>query len=188
MRVLAQKKIMMILYATFPCRFKEVCFVLQRRLVLSFDWMIATMLMSDVPSSTYNGLLYVDSDPNCFRMILSILRGMITVESEVSRISTIELSLLKATARYLLCDNIVKEIETFQAELQRLAFEKDELEFQLTQIKSGPEFEIIRILKTSPISKLECDCHRTRRSGNICNNIFIILTFTFTFIFIFKLF
>jgi hypothetical protein len=45
-------------------------------------------------------------------MILSILRGMITVESEVSRISAIELSLLKATARYLLCDNIVKEIET----------------------------------------------------------------------------
>ena len=84
-------------------------FVLQRRLVLSFD---STMLMSDVPSSTYNGLLYVDSDPNCFRMILSILRGMITVESEVSRISAIELSLLKATARYLLCDNIVKEIET----------------------------------------------------------------------------
>jgi hypothetical protein len=69
--------------------------------------MIATMLMSDVPSSTYNGLLYVDSDLNCFRMILSILRGMITIESEVSRISAIELSLLKAT---------VKEIETFQAE------------------------------------------------------------------------
>ena len=92
-------------------------FVLQRRLVLSFD---STMLMSDVPSSTYNGLIYVDSNPNCFRMILSILRGMITVESEVSRFSAIELSLLKATARYLLCDNIVKEIETFQAHLKRM--------------------------------------------------------------------
>jgi hypothetical protein len=27
-------------------------FVLQRSMVLSFDWLIATMLMSDVPSST----------------------------------------------------------------------------------------------------------------------------------------
>ena len=59
--------------------------------------------------------------------------------------------------------------------MQRRAFEKDELEFQLTQIKSGPEFEIIRILKTSPISKLECDCYRTHRSGNICNSRILII-------------
>jgi hypothetical protein len=59
---------------------------------------------------------------------------------------------------------------TFQAESQRLAFEKNKLEFQLTQIKSGPEFEIIRILKASPISKLGC-C----RSGNICNSRILII-------------
>jgi hypothetical protein len=52
---------------------------------------------------------------------------MITVESEVSRISTIEF--------------IVKEIEAFQAELQRLAFEKDELEFQLPKSRVGLNFK-----------------------------------------------
>lgn len=40
-------------------------FVLQRSMVLSFDWMISVMVMSDDPSSTHNGLLYVDSDPVC---------------------------------------------------------------------------------------------------------------------------
>lgn len=59
--------------------------------------------------------------------------------------------------------------------MQRLEFEKDELELELKKIKRGPEFEIFKILKTSRISKLECDCYRTHRSGNFCNSRILII-------------
>jgi hypothetical protein len=142
--------------------------VLKRQAILSFDWMVARMLTSSVPSSKHNDMIYIDVDFTSFRIILSILQGMTDLTLEASRISTIELTLLKNTAVYLLCDNIVQEIETFETEFQTLLADRDNLASQLAEIKNSDDLKIIEAIKVLPISFMECNGFRTCRSYNKC--------------------
>jgi hypothetical protein len=87
---------------------------------------------------------------------------------EVSRISTTELTLLKSTAAYLLCDNIVQEIEIFETEIQKLLVDRHKLASQLAEIKNSDELKIIEAIKVLPISFMECNAYRTGRSYNKC--------------------
>jgi hypothetical protein len=143
-------------------------FVLKSLAILSFDWMVARMLISSVPSSKYNDMIYIDVDPTCFRILLSILQGITDLTLEASRISTTELTLLKSTAAYLLCDNIVHEIETFETEFQTLLADRDNLGSQLAEIKNSDDLKIIEAIKVLPISFMECNGFRTCRSYNTC--------------------
>jgi hypothetical protein len=47
-------------------------FVLKRKSIVSFDWMVARMLASSIPSSYHNDMIYIDVDSASFRIILSI--------------------------------------------------------------------------------------------------------------------
>ena len=143
-------------------------FVLKRKAILSFDWMVARMLTSSIPSSKHHDMIYIDVDPTSFRMILSILQGLTDLQLEISRISTMELVLLKATAAYLLCDSIVQDIETFETEIQKLAADRDKLATQLAESKKSDDFHIIEAIKLLPIRVIECNGYRTCRSFNRC--------------------
>jgi hypothetical protein len=141
-------------------------FVLKRQVIESLDWMVARMVTSFVPSSKHNNMIYIDVDSTCFRIILSVLRGMTDLSMEASRISTTELALLKSTAAYLLCDNIVQNIETLETEFQTLLADRDKLASQLAEIKNSDELKIIEAIKVLPISFMECNAYRTGRSYN----------------------
>lgn len=52
-------------------------FILRKDVLLAHDWMPAVMLTSDVPAQNMNGQLYIDVDPASFRMILSMLQGVV---------------------------------------------------------------------------------------------------------------
>jgi hypothetical protein len=143
-------------------------FVLKRKTIVSFDWMVARMITSSIPSSKHNDMVYIDVDSTSFRMILSILQGLTDLKVEVSRISTMELTVLKATAAYLLCDNIVQELEVFETEIQKLAADRDKLASQLAESKKSDDFHIIEAIKELPISLIECKGFRSCRSYNTC--------------------
>ena len=144
-----------------------IVFVLKRQAIVSFNWMVARML-SSVPSSKHNDMIYIDVDPTWFRIILSILQGITDLTLEVSRISTTELTPLKSTAAYLLYDNIVREIETFETEIQIFLADRDNLASQLAEIKNSDELKIIEAIKVLPISIMKCNAYRTGRSYNMC--------------------
>ena len=56
------------------------------------------MLTPWIPSSKHHDMIYIDVDPTNFRMNLLILQGLTDLQLEISRISAMELILLKATA------------------------------------------------------------------------------------------
>ncbi|KAI8898485.1 hypothetical protein BC833DRAFT_657802 [Globomyces pollinis-pini] len=150
-------------------------FVLNRKTVVSMDWMVSTMLSSTIPSKIHLGSVYIDCDPTSFRLILSILRGITDMKSELPRLSSIDLCLLKSTANCLLCDKIVKQIENCESELEGSLNENKDLEAQLVAIKQGPEFQLMEQLKSLTISKVSCNCYMSHRKYNKCGNFFVIV-------------
>ena len=145
-------------------------FVLKRKTIESFDWMVARMLTSAIPSSKHDDMIYIDVDSASFRVILSILQGLTDLQLEVSRISTMELVVLKTAAEYLLCDNIVQEIEAFETEIKKLAADRDKLAWQLAESKKSDDFHIIEAFKKLPIRLMECNGYKTRRTKNLCSS------------------
>jgi hypothetical protein len=113
-------------------------------------------------------MIYIDVDSTSFQMILSILQGLTDLQLEVSRISTLELTVLKGTAARLLCDNIVQEIEVFETEIQKLVADTDKLASQLGEIKKSDELKMIEAIMVLPISFMECNAFGTGRSCNKC--------------------
>ena len=81
-----------------------------------------------------------------------------------------ELTVLKATAAYLLCDNIVQEIEVFETEIQKLMADRDKLVSQLAERKKSADFRIIEAIKELPIRLMECNGYKTHRTRNICGS------------------
>ena len=143
-------------------------FVLKRKTIESFDWMVARMLASSIPSSKHNDMIYIDVDSASFRIILSILQGLTDLKLEVSKISAMELIVLKAAAEYLLCDNIVQEIGAFETEIQKLAADRDKLASLLAESKKSDDFHIIEAIKKLSIRLIMCNGYRTYRSYNTC--------------------
>ena len=88
-------------------------FILNKSDIIKHDWMLAKIFSSQVPFKKVNDQYYIDVDPSSFRILLSILRGLTTLENELTRISTNEINLLFSTAQYLMLEKIEKELGTF---------------------------------------------------------------------------
>ncbi|KAJ3412593.1 hypothetical protein HDV05_000461, partial [Chytridiales sp. JEL 0842] len=89
-------------------------FVLTLDFVLSVDWIVAKIVTSDVPFTSVNGQVYLDVDPLCFRIIVSVLQGITDLHTVVSKSSDPELTLLTSTAEYLLCLDIANQLGSIQ--------------------------------------------------------------------------
>lgn len=131
-------------------------FVLKKQFVLSRNWMIAKILTSDIPFAHYNEQIYLDIDPVSFRIILSILQGITSLKMVTPKISFMELSLLISTARYLLCFDILEELEHIQStnanEINILQKEKQDLTKQLDDLQT-----MISVIETTPIQVMHCN-------------------------------
>ena len=104
------------------------------------DWVLSKILTSHVPwSRTADGQFYVDVDPDSFLLILSIRSGLLDLEQEASKLSGAELVLLKATARYLMLDNIVRQVDCIATGHAKVV---SELEFRRIMC---PEIQSVRI-------------------------------------------
>jgi len=92
-------------------------FRLRKETVLNTDWILSKKLTSDVPwTKTGDGQWYVDVDPTSFRIILSILSGVVDLTGgNGDKISDVNLLLLQATARYLMLDGVVQIVETVKS-------------------------------------------------------------------------
>jgi hypothetical protein len=88
-------------------------FSLTKELILDHDWMVAKILTSGVPFDTVDGRPYIDVDPVSFRMIVCILQGGMKMDGDLVGLSSPELALLRATARYLNCGSIEEAIDGY---------------------------------------------------------------------------
>jgi hypothetical protein len=72
-------------------------------------------MTSEIPFASYesaDGVYYtLDVDPVSFRIIISVVTGKTLLDLELSRISKLELVLLRDTAQYLLCDDIASQVD-----------------------------------------------------------------------------
>jgi hypothetical protein len=152
--------------------------------------MPAKMITSEVPFQMVNGVIYLDVDPSSFRVILSIVSGVAELEDVVSRLSRMDIALLITTARYLLCLDIVENLEDFQKSQEstetklhealceldsvkkegvtELAKLKDDYEYQLTKIKEGGEFELANAIMSQNVYQLKCTAYLRNRPFNQC--------------------
>jgi hypothetical protein len=123
---------------------------------------------SDIPTQMISGAFYLDVDPISFRKILSILSGVASAELLTSRISSLEVSLLISTARYLLCLDIAEMLEGMQMRERALEVERDEAIDELAKMKDSDELHLTKTILTQTVHVLHCPGYLTRRSGNRC--------------------
>ncbi|KAI8830533.1 hypothetical protein BJ741DRAFT_652263 [Chytriomyces cf. hyalinus JEL632] len=137
-------------------------FVLKRDEVLSHKWMIATLVSTPNQGTLHNGILYVNVDPASFRVVFSVLQGLTTLDKSLLKMSVMELELLKASATYLLCDNIVAYIAQMQSDMAESACAAECMEV----IKSGDY----------AVFMMECNGYKTFRTYNVCGRKTLIIS------------
>ena len=156
-------------------------FILKKDFVLSHDWMVAKIVTSEIPSTRIHGQIFLDVDPVSFRMIVSILQGITSLKARASKISTSDLALLISTAEYLLCFDIAKELGTIQSdhekEINRKEAENRRIEREnRTLTQALGKFETMEsVFKEKSMKLLECRGYKTRRSGNICGSVSLLI-------------
>jgi hypothetical protein len=151
-----------------PFSIQGSLFVLRRDFILSHDWLLATMLQSDIPTPSVNGQLFLDVDVISFRVILSILKGTIRIDS--IQVSDLEMTLLIATADYLLCEKISEALHESQFGYQKTLAMKNQ---EISQLKERAD--TLNALKKYPISLIKCNGYKTHRSFNTCGTTLMLL-------------
>ena len=151
-------------------------FILPKKTILSHDWILSKILTSEIPwkGSSDDGQYYIDVDPTSFRLILSILNGTVSLSLDANKLSTVDLALVKATARYLMLDSIVHDIEGIKDGFERLLDEKEtriyNLENELAKYDG-----IEDAIKNVNVQVKNCRSYRTFRSQNECGCLSIII-------------
>jgi hypothetical protein len=79
----------------------------KRDMLLRYDWIVARMLASAAEGTDQ---LYLDADPLNFRIILSLLQGIMVMDLDLEGLSSAELTLLKDCAKYLSCESIASQL------------------------------------------------------------------------------
>jgi hypothetical protein len=170
-------------------------FVVKKETILSHDWILSKLITSDIPwQKTSDGQCYIDVDPGCFRLILSILNGIVDIRRDLTKLFGQEMPLLKATARYLLLDTIEKEIESFETGVEEKLRRNEELEKKILalsektktfeeKLRRNEELEekmlalserttflevIEELLQDLKLEFAECNAYRTHRPFNQC--------------------
>jgi hypothetical protein len=81
-------------------------FFLPRDMLLKSDWKLAQLVTAGYPSDSTDGFLYLNADPLCFRLVVSLLLGVTNMEVDVKHLPISELFRLSKTAHYLCCFDI----------------------------------------------------------------------------------
>lgn len=138
-------------------------FVLGRRFMESQPWILAKMFTSGIPFKTVGDMTYLDADPTAFRFVVAILRGFTTVEDSLARISTIDAELIRTTASYLMCSDLVDDIDYVGASFQRQLRAKDEQIRRLEAVRvmaQARDDQMLHSLGQIDIQQASCRCRR----------------------------
>jgi hypothetical protein len=87
--------------------------------LLKYDWLVARMLTSEIPvTRTSTGVLYLNADPDSFRVITAVVSGVSTFnDDELAVLYNSKgtcWQLLILTAKYLGSTEIVERMESFE--------------------------------------------------------------------------
>lgn len=91
-------------------------FVVKKSIIESQDWILSKILSSEIPweKSSDNGQYFLDVDPASFRIVLGILKGTFNISQDARTLSRPDLALLKSATRYLMLDEVHKELQGFE--------------------------------------------------------------------------
>jgi len=150
------------------------------------DWLVRTMLETDLPTDRVADALYLNCDAESFRLIYMLLCGTASMPQALERLSDLSLSIVRATAEYLLCFEVVRAIDDMVAKkmdhqviiLDEAKQRESELRRELKQkceemdvLKAKASFqEVMEKLFSSRVrvKAYYCNTRRTHRPRNIC--------------------
>mmetsp|Transcript_30326 Transcript_30326/g.44602 ORF Transcript_30326/g.44602 Transcript_30326/m.44602 type:complete len:240 (+) Transcript_30326:23-742(+) len=103
-------------------------FIVERTTITSHDWILSKIITSKIPwkKTSDDGQIFLDVDPNSFRLILAIISETIDLSQDLGCLSRSDLVLLKATARYLMLDKVNEQIEDIETGILEEIRTKDE--------------------------------------------------------------
>lgn len=161
-------------------------FVLPVGDVTRHNWLVRTMLETDLPTDWVADALYLNCDAESFRLIHMLLCGTASMPQALERLSDLSLSIVRATAEYLLCFEVVQAIDDMVAKkmdhqvivLDEAKQRESELRHQLKQkceevddLKAKASFQaVMEKLLSSGVSvkAYYCNAKRTHRPFKIC--------------------
>ena len=168
-------------------------FVLPLSDVTRHDWLVRTMLETDLPTDRIADALYLNCDAEAFRLIFMLLCGTASMPQALERLSDLSQSIVRATAEYLLCFEVVHAIDDIVAKkmdhqaivLDEAKRRETELRHQLQlnskemdDLKSKASFRaVMEKVLYSRVSVKEycCSARRTYRPRNICGDTAVIV-------------
>ena len=150
-------------------------FVLPVGDVTRYDWLVRTMLETDLPTDRVADALYLNCDAESFRLIYMLLCGTASMPQALERLSDLSLSLVRATAEYLLCFEVVRAIDDMVAKkmdhqvivLDKAKQRESELRHQLDEWKAKASSRVVMENVFSSrvnIQVYSCIAHRGNRS------------------------
>ena len=156
-------------------------FVLPVSDVTRHDWLVRTMLETDLPTDRVADALYLNCDAESFRLIYMLLCGTASMPQALERLSDLSLSLVRATAEYLLCFEVVRAIDDMVAKkmdhqvivLDETKQRESELRHQLDEWKAKASSRAVmeNVLSSRVnIQQYSCGAFRMNRSYNICGD------------------
>jgi hypothetical protein len=117
-----------------------ILFVLKEETIMRHDWLLSKVVTSQIPwEAAADGQIFLDIDPTSFRLILSILGGVMSLATDARNLAHSELVLLKCTARYLMLDSLEKQINETLTGFEGILKQKDETIAELKREKAQLE-------------------------------------------------
>ena len=153
-------------------------FSLKKSMILAHEWILSKIVTSDIhwEQTSADGQIYLDVDPSSFGLVLAVIKGTFSLESDSRQLSSPLVALMKTTARYLMLDDIVGRIEEVErghgAEMKTKEEEIERLEHELGLARRKVN-EWERVLESlekhkTAITVVKCKAYRTHRPYNEC--------------------
>lgn len=109
-------------------------FVLPANHVLCHDWLVKTIVETDVGKDAIRDAIYLDCEPDSFLLIYKILNNLYDIDN-LSKLSEIALQLLVSSCKYMNCNFVAtiieEQIDTKHSEAEAARKEKASLLQQL---------------------------------------------------------
>ena len=150
-------------------------FVLPANNVICHDWLVKTIVETEVGIETLSDVIYLDCEPDSFLLIYKLLNNLYDIKN-LSKLSEISLELLLSCCNYMNCCNLAIAIEerigTMRSKTDADLKEKNALLEKIDELQTKLDESDMSFLfeHSTPIYKCSCNIYRTRRPGNKCGN------------------
>lgn len=146
--------------------------LLPKDFVLSHEWMLKTLLTTELGTcKTSTGSYYVNIDAPSFRLLVNFLNFGIE-ETTLENLGNFDLILLKKTAQYLGCQEILKKVLDIEGKKSDLIQDMENLKEENKYYEEKVKRLTLNFLNQTNLQCMvkTCEARRTHRSGNRCGN------------------